>query len=160
SPTNNQVRQGDNWLAANVPMILNSAAYQNNGLLIVTWDEAGSGDGPIGLIVLSPLAKGGGYNNGLRYTHSSTLRPFEKIFGVSRFLGDAGNALDLSDLFLPNAIPNGDPQVVSRNTHGGAGTFDINLALADVCRSGGASNSYQMIFNFPMPVTFTSAAVT
>jgi len=160
SPTNNQIRQGDNWLATNVPMILNSAAYQNNGLLIITWDEAGSGDGPIGLIALSPLAKGGGYHNSLRYTHSSTLRTFEKIFGVAPFPGDAATALDLSDLFLPNAIPNGDPQVVSRETHGSAGTFDINLALTDECRSGGASNSYQMVFNFPIPVTFTSAAVT
>src|SRR5262249_9698753 len=157
---NNQVRQGDNWLAANVPMILNSAAYQNNGLLIITWDEAGSGDGPIGLIVLSPLGKGGGFNNWLPSTPSSTLRTFEKIFGVTPFLGDAANALDLSDLFLPNAIPNGDPQVVSRKTHGSAGTFDINLALADECRSGGASNSYQLVFNFPVPVTFTTAAVT
>jgi hypothetical protein len=160
SPTNDQVRQGDNWLAQNMPMILNSAAYQNNGLVIITWDEGEGGDGPIGLIVLSPLAKGGGYHNSLRYTHSSTLRTFEKIFGVAPFLGDAATSLDLSDLFLPNAIPNGDPQVVSRKTHGSAGTFDINVALADECRSGGASNSYQMVFNFPIAVTFTSAAVT
>lgn len=160
APTNNQVRQGDNWLAQNVPMILNSAAYQNNGLLIITWDEGASGDGPIGMIVLSPLAKGGGYHNSLRYTHSSTLRTFQKIFGVGPFLGDAATALDLSDLFLPNAIPNGDPMVVSRKTHGSAGTFDINLALADECRSGGASNDYQIVFTFPVSVTITSAAVT
>ena len=160
APTNNQVRQGDNWLAQNVPMILNSAAYQNNGLLIITWDEAASGDGPIGMIVLSPLAEGGGYHNGLRYTHSSTLRTFQKIFGVGPFLGGAATALDLSDLFLPDAIPNGDPIVVSRKTHGSAGTFDINLALADECRSGGASSDYQIIFTFPVSVTFTSAAVT
>lgn len=160
APTNNPVRQGDSWLAQNVPMILNSAAYQNGGLLIITWDEAASGDGPIGMIVLSPLAKGGGYHNSLRYTHSSTLRTFQKIFGVGPFLGDAATALDLSDLFRPNAIPNGDPTVVSRKTHGSAGTFDINLALADECRSGGASNDYQIIFTFPVSVTFTGAAVT
>jgi phosphatidylinositol-3-phosphatase len=106
APTNNAVRQGDNWLAQNVPMILNSAPYQNGGLLIITWDEAASGDGPIGMIVLSPLAKGGGYHSSLRYTHSATLRTFQKIFGVGPFLGDAATALDLSDLFQPNAIPN------------------------------------------------------
>ena len=160
APTNDPVRQGDNWLAQNVPMILNSGAYQSNGLLIITWDEGSPGDGPIGMIVLSPQAKGGGYHNSLRYTHSSTLRTFQKILGVAPFLGDAATALDLSDLFLPNAIPNGDPQVVSRKTHGSAGTFDINLALADECRSGGASNDYQLVFIFPVPVTFASAAVT
>lgn len=160
APTNNQIKQGDNWLAQNVPMILASAAYQNNGVLIITWDEGEGSDGPIGMIVLSPMAKGGGYYNSLRYTHSSTLRTFQKIYGVSPFLGGAASALDLSDLFLPGAIPNSDPQVVSRKVHGSAGTFDINLAHADECRSGGASNAYQLVFTFPVVVTFSSASVT
>ena len=159
-PLNNPVRQGDTWLSQNVPMILQSAAYQNNGLLIVTWDEAAGGDGPIGMIVLSPLAKGGGYHNSLGYTHSSTLRTFQKIFGVTPFLGGAATALDLSDLFEPGAIPNGDPQVVSRKVHGSAGTFDIDLALGDECRSGGATDDYQLVFAFPRSVTFNSASVT
>ena len=54
--------------------------------------------------------------------------------------------------------------VVSRKTHGGAGTFDINLPLTGnpgiECRSGGASNNYQVVFTFPSAVTFTNAAVT
>src|SRR5205823_8885530 len=62
APTNNSVKQGDNWLAQNLPAILSSSAYLNNGLVIITWDEgAGTSDGPIGMIVLSPLARGGGY---------------------------------------------------------------------------------------------------
>ncbi len=160
APTNNPIKQGDTWLSQNVPMILQSAAYQNNGLLIITWDEAVTGDGPIGLIVLSPLAKGGGYHNSLGYTHSSTLRTFQKIFGVTPYLGGAATGLDLSDLFVPGAIPNGDPQAVSRMVHGSAGTFDINLALSDECRSGGATNDYQIVLTFPSAVTFSSAAVT
>jgi hypothetical protein len=160
APTNNPIKQGDTWLSQNVPMILQSAAYQNNGLLIITWDEAVTGDGPIGMIVLSPLAKGGGYHNSLGYTHSSTLRTFQKIFGVTPFLGGAATGLDLSDLFVPGAIPNGDPQVVSRQVHGSAGTFDIDLALGDECRSGGATNAYQLVLTFPSAVTFSSASVT
>src|SRR5256885_15699773 len=57
------------------------------------------GDGPIGMIVLSPDAKGGGYSNTIHYTHSSTLRTLEEIFGVTPLLGDAAHATDLSDLF-------------------------------------------------------------
>src|SRR5438445_728721 len=57
-------------------------------------------DGPIGMIVLSPKAKGGGYQNTIHYTHSSTLRTIEEIFGVTPMLGDAANATDLSDLFV------------------------------------------------------------
>jgi hypothetical protein len=51
------------------------------------------------MIVLSPLARGGGYFNNIHYTHSSTLRTFQEIFGVTPLLGDAVNAMDLSDLF-------------------------------------------------------------
>jgi len=57
------------------------------------------------MIVLSPLAKGGGYFNSIHYTHSSTLRTFQEIFGLSPFLGDAANATDLGDLFLSTVPP-------------------------------------------------------
>ena len=98
-PQNNSVRQTDDWLAGEVPKILNSAAYTNNGALFITWDESEDGDGPIGMILLSPLARGGGYANRIYYTHSSFLRTMQEIFGVSPWLGDAANATDLSDLF-------------------------------------------------------------
>jgi hypothetical protein len=98
--TSDSVKNGDTWLANNLPAILISQAYSNNGAIFITWDEAGSGDGPIGMIVLSPLARGGGYSNSVHYTHSSTLRTFEEIFNVGPMLGDAANATDLSDLFI------------------------------------------------------------
>jgi phosphatidylinositol-3-phosphatase len=94
------VQQGDTWLSTEVPKILTSPAYANNGVLFILWDEGGTGDGPIGMIVLSPKAKGGGYQNTIHYTHSSTLRTVEEIFGVSPMLGDAANATDLRDLFV------------------------------------------------------------
>lgn len=95
----NPIQQGDDWLASIVPTILASSAYKQNGLLIVVWDEAKAGDGPIPLFVLSPLAKGKGYTNKIPYTHSSTLRTIEEIFGVTPLLGDAANQPDLRDLF-------------------------------------------------------------
>lgn len=98
-PIENAIQQGDTWLSQNVPTILNSSAYKNGGTLFISWDEAASGDGPIGMIVLSPFAKGGGYENFIYYTHGSTLRTIEEIFNVSPFLNDAANQTDLSDLF-------------------------------------------------------------
>jgi fibronectin type 3 domain-containing protein len=91
---------GDSWLSTEVPRILSSQAYQNNGALFITWDEGSSdSDGPIGLIALSPFAKPG-YSNSIHYTHSSLLRTIQEFLGVSTsFLGDAANATDLSDLF-------------------------------------------------------------
>jgi hypothetical protein len=53
---------------------------------------------PIGFITLSPLAKPG-YSNQISYTHSSTVRTLQVIFGLSPWLGDAANATDLRDLF-------------------------------------------------------------
>lgn len=96
--TSDAVKNGDNWLAQNVPTILNSAAYRNGGALFITWDESEQGDHPIGMIVMSPKAKAG-YSNTLSYSHSSTLRTMQEIFGVSPMLGAAATATDLADLF-------------------------------------------------------------
>jgi hypothetical protein len=53
---------------------------------------------------------------------------------------------------------------VSRKIHGGAGTFDIGLPLVGPagieCRTGGASNDYQMVITFGTAVTFAGAQVT
>ena len=113
--TPNAIRNGDNWLMQEIPVILDSDAYKNGGIVLITWDEGeGGSDGPIGMIVLSPNAKPG-YSNTIPYTHSSTLRTVQEIFGVEPLLGDAANATDLSDLFssfpgaaqtaLPTATP-------------------------------------------------------
>ncbi|MCB9078173.1 MAG: phosphoesterase [Anaerolineaceae bacterium] len=96
----NRIQNGDDWLANNIPPILNSPTYTNGGVLFITWDEArGGSDGPIGLLVLSPKAKGGGYSNTIHYTHSSLLRTIQELFGVTPLLGDAAQATNLSDLF-------------------------------------------------------------
>src|SRR5207247_2271117 len=97
----NRIMFGDTWLSTEVPKILASQAYLNNGALFITWDEGASGDGPIGMIVLSPKAKGGGYSNTIAYDHSSTLRTMQEIFNVTTpMLGGAAKATDLRDLFV------------------------------------------------------------
>lgn len=93
------VRQGDNWLAWELPRILSSAAYSNNGAVVITWDENDYTDDPaIGMIVLSPLAKAG-HASTVPYDHSSTLRTMQEIFGVRPYLGAAAGASPLNDLF-------------------------------------------------------------
>jgi hypothetical protein len=93
------IATGDTWLANNVPAILASHAYQQGGALFITWDESVGGDVPVGMIVLSPQGKGSGYSNTIAYSHSSTLRTVQEIFGLTPLLGDAANATNLSDLF-------------------------------------------------------------
>jgi hypothetical protein len=106
------VAKGDTWLQTEVPKILDSAQYKDNGALFIVWDEGTasppligtSSDGPIGMLVISPLAKGGGYPGSVKYTHSSTLRTIQRIFGVP-YLRDARAATDLADLFKDGALP-------------------------------------------------------
>ena len=106
-PRDNTLRS-DTWLKQNVPLITESAEYKAGGALFIIWDEGEDsgpfGDGPIGMFLLSPFAKGGGkkaFSNSIYYTHSSTLKTVEEIFGVAPLLGAAGDAatMDLSDLF-------------------------------------------------------------
>ena len=102
SSGNGLILQGDTWLSNTVSSITASQTYSNGGAIFIVWDEgASSSDGPIGMIVLSRLAKGGGYSNTVHYTHSSTLRTIQEIFNVTPFIRDATNAVDLSDLFNP-----------------------------------------------------------
>src|SRR4029077_309529 len=64
--------------------------------------------------------------------------------------------------FLTEEVP--VTSAASRKVHGIAGTFDIPLTLTGnvgiECRSGGATNNYQMIVNFATPVPVGSASVT
>jgi hypothetical protein len=93
------IAHGDEWLSRNVPPILKSDAYKAGGALFIVWDEAAKGDGPIPMFVVSPFARGGGYSNGIYYTHGSMLRTMQEIFSVKPLLRDAGRETDLSDMF-------------------------------------------------------------
>jgi phosphatidylinositol-3-phosphatase len=94
-------RVGDTWLSSEIPRILASPAYQQGGAVFVTWDEDDFTlpQHPIGMIVVSPVAKGGGYQNATNYTHNSTLRTIQNIFRLRPYLGGAASATDLGDLF-------------------------------------------------------------
>jgi phosphatidylinositol-3-phosphatase len=77
------VAQGDAWLAREVPKILASDAFNNGGVLFLTWDE-GSGypqsDDPP-MIVVSPHAKRE-YLSQTPYNASSYLKTVQTILGL------------------------------------------------------------------------------
>ena len=113
------LKQGDDFLRQVVPAIMASKAYQDNGVIILWWDEA-EGDGVSGdnaddfthtipeIIISSRAHKnvdGLPYASTVNLTHSSDLRTMEEIFRVGPLLGDAVNVPDLSDLFDPGSIP-------------------------------------------------------
>jgi hypothetical protein len=99
-------------------MIMASQAYQNDGAIILWWDESepdGTGNTndfnhTIPEIVISPDAHpnvgGKPYTNTINYTHSADLQTMEEIFGVGggTFLRDAAAGPDLRDLFAVGAV--------------------------------------------------------
>jgi hypothetical protein len=117
-----KILQGDDFLRQVIPVIMASRAYKEHGVIIIWWDESEqdgvAGDNlddfshTIGEIIISPRAHknvdGLPYASPLNFTHSSDLRTMQEIFRTGGpFLGDAANAIDLSDLFEHGAIPNG-----------------------------------------------------
>jgi hypothetical protein len=105
----------DMFLATWVPRITHSAAFKQDGLLVVTFDEAessgtgvdstaccseksgpaapeagldGPGGGRIGAILISPFIKPDGIVFRTKYNHYSLLASIETLFGLPR-LGDA-----------------------------------------------------------------------
>jgi hypothetical protein len=105
--------QADAFLAQWVPKIMAAPAYQDGGLIVVTFDEGGDsaaccgeasglspdhpnvplpgkngpGGGRIGAVLLSPLIRPGTVST-VDYNHYSLLRTVEDIFGLPH-LGDA-----------------------------------------------------------------------
>ncbi len=63
---------------------------------------------------------------------------------------------------VPVPLPVPLSSVVSRKTHGSAGTFDVDLPLTGnpgiECRSGGGSNDYTLVFQFANPLTSVGGA--
>jgi hypothetical protein len=98
APLHDPIRQSDAWLARELPGIMASPAFQSGGVIFITWDEPAAGDAPIGMIVVSPLAKQG-YASPVACSHASTLRTIEEILGVTPLLRRAATATPLSDLF-------------------------------------------------------------
>lgn len=105
--------QIDAYLKLLVPMITNSPAFKQDGLLLILFDEAslpdagaccgqipgpltpvpgltGPGGGRVGAVMLSPFIKPGTVSN-LPYNHYSTLRSLEALFKLPH-LGFAGAA--------------------------------------------------------------------
>ncbi len=111
------IAQGDNFLSKIIPMIEASAAFKNNGEIVIWNDESEAQNSTdttpndfnhdLTEIVISPLAQGNAYASTLNYTHSSDLKTLQEIFGVTgpsgTFLADANTpgTNDLSDLYRP-----------------------------------------------------------
>jgi hypothetical protein len=144
------IAEGDNFLSIIVPEIMASRAYQNNGAIVIWYDETEDGNTTqftLPEIVISPLAKGNAFDSTLTYTHSSDLKSLEEHFGVfapgGGFLGDANTpgTNDLGDFFQPGALtPVATHQVLGSSQNGGPGLSGLAVAVPGNNQPHGAIN--------------------
>ncbi len=94
------IAAGDAWLAREVPKILASRAWQDGGVLFLTWDEGDNGGDDPPMIVVSSHAKPG-YVSHTLYNASSYLKTVETVLGVEQLpcSASADSVQTMDDLF-------------------------------------------------------------
>ena len=94
----------DTWLRTHIAPLLASATFQQDGLLIITFDESErdntNGGGRIAWVVVSPKAKRG-YRSTTLYQHQSTLRLTLEALGITLFPEAARAAPGMREFFAP-----------------------------------------------------------
>ncbi len=95
--------QADQWLQANIDPVIKSSAFQNNGVLIILFDESvmtdlSHGGGHVAMVVVGPNVKKK-YQSTTTYQHQSTLRFVLSTLGVNSFPGAAAAAPDMGEFF-------------------------------------------------------------
>jgi hypothetical protein len=85
----------NSWLSQTVPQILSSSAWQDNGVLLITWDEGeDSANSVLTLVIQSaPYV----HRSAKPYNHYSLLATIEDQLGLAR-LGLAAQATPMTDL--------------------------------------------------------------
>ncbi|HVH64770.1 MAG TPA: alkaline phosphatase family protein [Candidatus Acidoferrum sp.] len=99
------ISTGDSWLNSVVPSITASSAFQNGGVLFITWDEGATGAGCCGYafggqVVTLVIAPNGiaGFSSTINETHYSLLRTIEDSWGMAALAG-AANAAAMAEYF-------------------------------------------------------------
>jgi hypothetical protein len=94
------IATGDSFLQGFVPQILNSAAWQQGGVLFLTWDEGTTntnGGGQVATVVISK-AVSAGFQSSTSHDHYSLLHTVENAWGLS-CLNNTCTANDLREFF-------------------------------------------------------------
>ena len=116
------IAEGDNFLSIIVPQIMASAAFRNNGVIIIRFDETEGGDTTnhsLPEIIISPLAKGNAYASSLVMSHSSDVKTMEEIYGLN-YTNPAGAN------YLSNSIPSGETAATPAGTYNNIGGSNVN----------------------------------
>lgn len=93
----------DAWLKNNIAPLLNNPGFQQDGILIIVFDEGFNTDTAHGGGHVAALAVGPGVKKGFQsaalYQHQNVLRTTLDALGVHSYPGNGGSSADMSDLF-------------------------------------------------------------
>jgi hypothetical protein len=155
----------DQWLKTNIAPLIASPEFQQDGILIITWDESvdsdcrpapscpplpeNAGGGRIATLVIGPRVKPG-YQSTTFYQHPSVLKTMSEALGLTTFPGAAQSAPDMSEFFADGtssplnvsmAVSPGQATVAA----GGAVTYQVAVTP----RPGPVSNVSFACANLP-----------
>lgn len=99
--------QADAWLKANIPQLLASPQFKEDGILFIVWDEGSvrpvdprNGGGRVATLVLGPGVKRG-YHSQVQYNHQSLLRSTCLALALSGCPGGGAEGVPMIDFFQP-----------------------------------------------------------
>ena len=92
----------DAWLKTNIDPLITSAGFQQDGLLIILFDESGAdlrhGGGRIAWVVVGAKVKPG-YRSAALNQHENTLRLTAEALGLTTFPNAAADAANMAEFF-------------------------------------------------------------
>jgi acid phosphatase len=99
----------DAFLKANIAPLLSNPAFQQDGILIILFDESFStdtahGGGHVAALMLGPNVKKG-YKSTTLYQHQNMLRTVMDALGMKTYPGAAATAADMADVFSGSPTP-------------------------------------------------------
>lgn len=129
----------DQWLQANIPQILNSVQFQQDGVLILWWDEGNAADtahggGQVPVTLVGPTIKPG-FKSTTFYRHENLLRTICEGLGLG-FPGASIYVPSMAEFFGPKQVTPGTITGTVTDSSTGAA-----IAGATVSYSGGSTTT-------------------
>ncbi|HLH08671.1 MAG TPA: alkaline phosphatase family protein [Terriglobales bacterium] len=102
-PQSQRLQKADQWLQANIGPLLANSAFQQSGLLIITFDESAddmtNGGGRVATVLLGTHVRPGYVGNTTQYDHRSLLSLTMRALGVPTIPNGASSAPQMTEFF-------------------------------------------------------------
>ncbi len=100
---NGSLAQADYWLKTNIAPLIASPEFQQDGLLVIVFDESydtdtAYGGGHVAMVVIGPKVNKN-FKTANHYQHQNTLRMVSEALGLTSFPGAAASASDMGVWF-------------------------------------------------------------